>query len=229
MTLAELKEESERLYDAFTIWLLDQTKGDLSAGQWSIIEYFLTGDIGNYTKQDTLGGTGKDERSCALSLLTYFYFYKVRPAERPASNLALSRFADRLSTHGYADVELVLGPEMTATEVLRRLKEPLNLKPGSPYLLDEHKEPKPPIGVMPEVLHEEIRMQELSRAINDYMNFNAIKNINVLRQWTKELDERLRLFEYKFCKDEAVKIAQEYMDAESPWTKFIRGDKKWMS
>lgn len=50
---------------------------------------------------------------------------------------------------------------------------------------------KPPLGVTPEYIYEEKRIRELTRAINDYSNFNIKNNKDILIQWSKELIKRL--------------------------------------
>ncbi|NLD49891.1 MAG: hypothetical protein GX660_22335 [Clostridiaceae bacterium] len=48
-----------------------------------------------------------------------------------------------------------------------------------------------PLGVMPKRLHYEKRIQELTRALNDYANYNIKANKELMLEWTKELTELL--------------------------------------
>lgn len=50
---------------------------------------------------------------------------------------------------------------------------------------------KPPLGVMPRWLHNEKRIQDLTRALNDYAIHSIKDNKALMLEWTKELTELL--------------------------------------
>jgi hypothetical protein len=50
---------------------------------------------------------------------------------------------------------------------------------------------KLPLGVMPKRVYNEKRVQELTRALNDYANYNIKANKELMLEWTKELTELL--------------------------------------
>lgn len=56
---------------------------------------------------------------------------------------------------------------------------------------------RPPIGIKPEVFHEEQRLRDLASAINRYIQggFLGGKYIVTLNMWCEELSRRLKEFE----------------------------------
>lgn len=57
---------------------------------------------------------------------------------------------------------------------------------------ENEEEYRKPLGLMPEKIHEEKRISELSRAIYEYADVLSIENnIDILIEWTDELSRRL--------------------------------------
>lgn len=51
---------------------------------------------------------------------------------------------------------------------------------------------KPPLGIMPEAIFEQQRIQELSRAIHDYIcNYDSKDKYELISKWNEELTRRI--------------------------------------
>ena len=55
----------------------------------------------------------------------------------------------------------------------------------------EESEPQPPLGVMPEAIFERQRVQELSRALFEYIDAGN-KDYDMLVKWSEEIQDRLQ-------------------------------------
>lgn len=67
---------------------------------------------------------------------------------------------------------------------------PNNLKPLNESIV------KPPLGVMPKWLHTEKRIQDLTRALNDYAIHGIKDNKALMLEWAKELTDLLKEGDY---------------------------------
>lgn len=213
--MPDLKQEQQKLYDEFTHWMLDEDRPHFFIPHWAIVEKYLTGDIGRYVPSASFFQASPEDHEVAVNELVRFWQGKMKKAENVGTafhlfQIQLEKYTSNL-IHAES-VKFVKGPELTATQVTNRLDGPMTreglakvLLPGSANMADflnEHIEPRPPLGPKPELLYEEERLQQLSRAIDEHMNFAIMCNIRSIRNWVKELECRLRLFEAKFCQGE---------------------------